>query len=249
MSLVLPPSSGLKLHLAAWEPNTAQGAPLYSGAFMPSWKNRGSGVADAAQASTAHQPQWKAAINRWPSVGFDGVSDRLDLSGSNSTLKFIHETAVFDIFIAIRASQNKYGNIIGNADGNSEQGFLIDRTHVAPGAPLVFYLWCNGTYVSFVTGNYMSASFESGVANKMLFRGAGVGTNLKASNDFVTIYSETATIPALPVGNATRDAQVGAQNSANFFGGEIMDVLIYNRNLSAGELTTMATYFMERYGI
>lgn len=255
MSLSLPPSSGLKLHLAAWEPNTAQGAPLYSGAFMSTWKNRGSGVADATQASSAHQPQWKAARNRWPAVQFDSVSDRFDLASSDSTLKFIHETGIFDIFLAVRPSVNKAMVVLGNAYNTGDLGFVVERNHGVVTSPLNFYLFLGpGVYRVINTANYFSASFEPGIVNKMLFRCAGVGTRLQASNDFTTIHSTTgagtgAVLPTLPVGNATGDCQIGAQGSANFFGGDILDVAIYTRNLTTSELVTMATYFSERYGI
>lgn len=248
--MALPPSSGLVLHLAAWEPNGNQGSGLVSGSFMSTWKNRGSGVADAVQASSAHQPCWKAAENRWPAVQFDSVSDRFDLPGSASTLKFLHETAVFDIFIAVRGAVNKYGVIFGGAFNGGDRGVLIERSHTEAGAPLTFYLFMGASgYRVLPAGNYFNASLEPGKANKVLFRAAGVGSQVQASNDLETFFSAGAAIPALPVGDATTDAQIGAYGSSHFLGGEILDILIYNRNLTAGELITMDTYFSERYGI
>ncbi len=254
MSLVLPPSSGLQLHLAAWEPNTAQGAPLYSGAFMPSWKNRGSGVADAAQASSENQPQWKAAQNRWPVVQFDGVSDRFGIASSTTTLAFIHETGLFDIILAIRPAANRAAVVAGNAYSGGETGFTLERVYQVEGAPLNFYVFCGvDSYRVFTSGNYFSAPCEPGQARKYLFRGRGPNTQLQASPDLATIYTSigaTGLLPAtLPVGPATYDTQIGAINGANFFGGEIMDFMVYDRNLSSGELATMVTYFNERYGI
>jgi hypothetical protein len=87
-----------------------------------------------------------------------------------------------------------------------------------------------------------------------MFRAAGVGSRIQSSANFSTFFSTSgggagAVLPTLPTGNCTFPAQIGATNSNYFFGGEILDVCIYNRNLSAGELTTMATYFSERYGI
>lgn len=257
MALSLPPSSGLALHLAAWEPNGLEGAGLVSGSFMSTWKNRGSGVADAVQATSAHQPQWKAARNRWPAVQFDSVSDRVDIPSGDSTLKFVHETAVFDFFVAIRGAVNKYGAIIGNAFNLGDMGFLIERAHNIAGAPLTFYLFLGaGTYRAFAMSTYFLTppSFEPGRAAKMLFRCAGIGSRLQASADFTTFLSTTGggagdVIPALPVGNSTLGVQVGATNSNYFFGGEILDLALYSRNLSAGELATMSAYFSERYGI
>lgn len=258
MALSLPPSSGLALHLAAWEPNGNEGAGLVSGSFMPTWKNRGSGVADASQATAANQPQWKSARNRWPAVQFDSVSDRFDIPSSDSTLKFVHETGVFDIFVALRGAVNKYGVIIGNAFNTGDLGFLVERTHNVANAPLTFYLFLGpGTFRVLPTNSYFvpaPPSFEPGRANKMLFRAAGVGSRLQASNDFSLFYTTTGgasggPLPALPVGNATNVATVGSYGAAHFFGGEILDVAIYDRNLSAGELVTMSAYFSERYGI
>lgn len=258
MALSLPPTSGLALHLAAWEPNGNEGAGIESGAYMATWKNRGSGVADASQATRTHQPQWKAARNRWPAVQFDGVSDRLDISGSASTLKFIHETGVFDIFLTLRGQVNKYGAVIGNSFNVGDLGFYVERVHNVVGAPLTFYLFLGpGVFRSFATSTYYvpaAPSFEPGRANKVLFRAAGVGSRIQSSADFSTFFTTSgggagAALPTLPVGNATFDAQVGATSSNYFLGAEFLDIAIYNRNLSAGELTTMGTYLSERYGV
>jgi len=255
VTLRLPPTSGLKLHLAAWQPNGIEGAGLVSGQGMATWTNRGTGVADGVQNNTAHQPQWKAARNRWPAVQFDSVSDRIDIPSSASTLAFIHETAVFDIFLAFRPSANKAMLVCGNAYNTGDKGFVVERNQTIVGSPITFYLFLGpGEFRSFTTNNFFTASFEPGVANKLLFRAAGVGSRLQGSNDFETIYSTTgngtgATLPTLPTGDATADCQIGAQNSANFYGGEILDVAIYNRNLSTVELNTMSAYFNERYGI
>jgi hypothetical protein len=252
VALSLPPSSGLALHLAAWEPNGNEGAGLVSGSFMPTWKNRGSGVADAAQATSAHQPQWKAARNRWPAVQFDSVSDRFDIPSSDSTLKFIHETGVFDIFVALRGSVNKYGVILGNGFNPGDLGFLLERVHNVARAPLTFYLWLGASFRVHPTNSFhvpTPPSFEPGVANKLLVRCAGVGTQIQSSANFSTFFSGGGALPALPTGNASNITTVGGYGSNYFFGGELLDVAIYNRNLSAGELTTMSTYFSERYGV
>ncbi len=253
--MIAVPSNGLKLHLASWYPNAAEGAPLSSGSFLSSWANRGSGVADAAQASTAHQPQWKAS-GASRAVQFDSVSDRLDIASSASTLAFIHTTGIFDIFFCARASSNKPAVLGGSAYNTGDKGWLIERTHNVTSAPLTFYLFLGpGTYRTFPVVNYFLASFDAGVPNKILFRGQGVGTRLQAATgDFTTIYSTSgggaaAVLPTLPSGDATNDTQIGAQGSGNFFGGDIFDVAIFSRNLATAELETMAAYFSERYGI
>lgn len=253
--MISVPSYGLKLHLAAWYPNAAEGAPLVSGAPLATWANRGSGVSDATQASTAHQPRWKAAGNL-RAVQFDSVSDRLDVASSDSTLAFIHTTGVFDIFLCLRASSNKAGVVCGSAYNTGDKGFLVERTHTTVGSPLTLYLFLGpGEYRTYPTANYFAASFEPGVSNKILFRGQGEGTRLQASTgDFATITptaggGSAAALPALPTGNATNPLQIGAQGGGNFFGGDIFDVAIFNRNLSTSELVTMKNYFAERYTV
>lgn len=255
----LPPSSGLALHFAAWEPNGLEGAGLSSGDFLTTWKNRGTlGVADASQATRANQPMWKTARSRWPAVQFDSVSDRFDIPGSNSTLKFVHETGVFDLFLTLRGGVNKYGVVIGNSFNVGDLGFLVERVHNVAGAPLTFYLFLGaGNYRAFAMSTYYvpaAPSFEPGCASKVLFRGSGVGTRLQSSSDFSTFFTTSGggsgdVLPALPTGNATQTAQVGGIGSNYFFGGEVLDIALYNRNLSAGELTTMTTYLNERYGV
>lgn len=251
MPLSFPPTSGLVLHLAAWEPNGSQGAGLLSGGPMASWKNRGSGVADATQATAANQPTWKAAANRWPAVSFDSISDRFTLPSSAATLKFIHETGVFDMFVCARASKNAYGVIAGSAFNGGELGFLLER-QANPEAYLQLYLFLGASgfrsHSTYGLGT-PNRNFEAGVVNKMLFRSTGIGAQIQSSSGFVSFTSGGGTLPALPVGNATNDTTVGSYGAAQFYGGELLDFAIYNRNLSAGELTTMSTYFSERYGV
>lgn len=256
MALTLPPASGLRLHFAAWQPNGTEGAGLVSGSSLATWKNRGS-TSDAI-ASEPNQPTWKSDYNRWPAVNFDSVSDIMTVPGSISSLNFIHETAVFDIFVAVRGAVNKYGVIAGNAFNLTDTGFLIERVHNVAGAPLTFYLFLGpgGGYRYFPTSGYwlpVHPSFEPGVANKMLFRCSGVGTRLQASQDFSTFFTTSgggagAAVATVPTGNATLETSIGGVGGSYFYGGEIMDVIIYDRNLSAGELSTMSTYFSERYG-
>lgn len=254
--MTTPPASGLKLHLASWDPNGNDGAGLGSGSYMATWKNRGSGVADAAQAASANQPQWKAHETDF-AVQFDSVSDTFSIASSTSTLKFIHETATFDIFLALRGGCSKYSVPIGNAYGTSDLGFFVERNINVSPAPLTFWLMLGGgAYRIFQTATYFTPtpSFDLGVASKILFRCAGVGSRLSASVDFSTFVQTSGTgvsgtIPTLPTGDATNNTQLGALNGAHYFGGDFLDVAIYNRNLSAGELTTMATYFSERYGL
>lgn len=250
MSLALPPSSGLALHLAAWWPNAEGGAGLQHGQGLPSWKNRGSGVADATQATAAHQPTFKTTSTRWPAVAFDSISDRLTVASSASTLKALHETATFDVFVCLRAAKNTYGVVAGSAFNSGESGFLLERNHLPVGS-LAFWLFCGGSGYricnTFSLG-VPDSDFEPGVVNKMLFRGAGSGVALSASQDFTTFLSGGGAVPALPTGNMTNDLSIGAFSGAHFFGGDLLDLAIYTRNLSAGELATMATYYSERYG-
>jgi hypothetical protein len=238
----------LVLHLAAWNPNTYEGGgqSLLSEGFIGTWKNLGSGVADAIQAS-GNQPQWKAYGSNF-AVQFDGVSNLLEMASSASTLKFIHETAIFDIFVAARGGTSKNSVIIGNAYTTSEKGFIVERTGTAAGGYLTFWLWLGGAFRAFQTSSYLSPipSFEIGTANKVLFRGNG--TNLQGSANLSTITNGPS-LPALPVGDATYACQIGAMNGQYFYGGDILDIAIYNRNLSAGELTTMSDYYSERYGL
>lgn len=225
---------------------------------MATWKNRGTGVADGTQATATNQPTWKSAANRWPAVGFDGVADRFDLVGSESSLKWVHETGVFDLVVALRGGVNKYSAIIGNAFNVGDLGFLVERVHNIAGAPLTFYLFLGpGVYRAHATSTYhvpAAPSFEPGKTAKVLFRGSGVGTRLQSSADFSTFFTSSGggpgdVLPALPVGNATLAAQVGAAGNNYFFNGEILDVALYDRNLSVGELATMATYLNERHGV
>jgi hypothetical protein len=252
MALSLPPSSGLKLHLASWQPNGLDGAGLISGSPMATWKNRGSGVADAIQTTPTNQPTWKSAANRWPAVAFDSVADRFDLPGSDGTLRWVHETGVFDLFVALRGAVNKYGVVFGNGFNPGDLGFLLERTHNVARAPLTFYLWLGSSFRAHPTNSFhvpAPPSFEPGVANKLLIRCAGVGTQIQSSANFSTFFAGGGVLPALPTGPATNVATIGSYGANHFLGGEILDVALYDRNLSSGELTIMATYFAERHGI
>lgn len=242
------PSTGLKLHLAAWNPNGNEGAGLVSGSFLPTWTNLGSGVGDAAQASTAHQPQWKAkGVHR--AVQFDSVSDRLEIASSDSTLSFIHTTGIFDISVVARGAANKYGVIIGSAYNTGDKGILLERNFDQLGAPLTLWFFGGASgFKLFQTASYLSPtpSFEPGKISKVLFRGNG--THLQGSADYSTVVTGPA-LGTLPTGSATNTLQVGAFNGAHFYAGDILDIAIYSRNLSASELTTVSTYLNERYGV
>ena len=192
----------------------------------------------------------KASLSRSAVVAFDGTSDTMALPSSDSTLAFLHTSAVFDIFVCARAKRNKYGVLCANSFNPPDKGITIDRdpnTH-----ELTLFIWMAGVFKSLPTSSYFpdsSAKFLPGIANKLLFRSQGTGTVLSASANFVNFYGGVGALPALPVGNATAPMTIGSYAAGNFLDFDLHDLLIYNRNLSSGELVTMGTYFSERYGV
>lgn len=188
-----------------------------------------------AQATAANQPRYNTAdINALPSIQFDGVNDTLE-----NTLATSATNPVPGWFI-----------------------FAVVRNDVGTAVPVNSFdakaLWSDtGTYTALAFGNDKMISYQWGTGDQSArpntatatwaeAYGRHTGAIIKASWAKGAEASSAAANNAVVSGPTRLGANAAA---AAFFTGRIAEIVIYNRDLTAGELTSLQAYATARYGV
>lgn len=183
---------------------------------IPTWANRSdqnvsgaSIVAPTGVTNTFATPTLvKPCFRGRDAIAFNGNFDRMDMSGSASTLVTPHQTGLYEMMLGVNVQT--YGRnvgLMGNTISASEKGFELDITTTNKITFLI--VGGTGTVVTFKT---TSGEVNHGALSLINIHGNG-------TTNYISIdqaAEETSTIaPAqFGAGNATRDYMFGVQNSA-----------------------------------
>lgn len=239
-----PPQLGLQVWLGA---ERIAGA---NGDYVSTWYNGVSGGPNAVAAapSSFYAPGLKLASGQPACVQFDGVQDRLVLTGSAATLAFIHTTGLYDIFLVTRRRNNGIDAVpFANTNTTADKGLYFAFTDTG-----VQWVICAGG--SATVNHTVAYPATIGQVKKFQFRGDG--SNSKISADLSTFDTKAFTA-ALGSGNASADYELGSdrfgaslgEGGSEFYDGDIHCLLIYNRNLSAAEVATVRNYISRTFGV
>lgn len=233
------PSTGLVLALNAKELQyvTANGAHIHR------WVNAiGPKVAATAVGNTA--PHFvTSGVGGQPAVRFDGVNDFISLPSSG----FENFTAGMSLYVVMRPTVLQSGfKIVSLGNGAAQQNIVLGRAGSTAGLQY-FTDNTSGNVQWFNTPDGLSAGEsmlisvhqESGAANTLSFAEVG--------RDGVALNGQNVWVP--PV----------ASRGVNYLGksfweegllqGDVAEVLLYNRILTAGEQATVESYIAQKYGI
>ncbi len=225
----LPVKDGLNLWLDAADDTTFS---YSSGTTVSQWRDKSGLNNHVAQSIVANQPSRNSTKNSRKTVVFDGSNDNLFNSGN----VFPSNTTDYTkIAVVYQTSTATTGNIIssktGTAGGNYAHAFYFSGTNF-------IRLWHDTDFVisntalntntlGIVSGTYVNSS-GSGA---LYVNGAAAGTGTAANRNIV------------------RDIQIGGIVDCCFFTGEICEVLVFSRVLSATELKQVHTYLGQKWGI
>jgi len=230
------PSNGLVLALDA---STVPGG---DGATVSTWTSTTSTPMVASGSGSARPTLVSSGIGGVPSVRFDGVDDFLSLGSgfedfqSGISMFVVANPSVLQPAFKMLALGNGAGqqNVgLGRDGGNAGLQYFNTRT--------------NGDYGWFNTSSGLAAGVP---AVYSAVQGAGAVDALVPGSvlrNGVVIGSGNVFVP--PV--ATRGLNYIAKSywPEGLFQGDIAEVLLYNRTLSAAEQTTVNNYLLTKYGI
>ena len=225
----LPVKGGLVMWLDAADDTTFS---YSSGTVVSQWRDKSGLNNHVAQSTVANQPSRSSTKNSRKTVVFDGSNDNLFNSGN----VFPSNTADYTkIAVVFQTSTGSTGNVIssktGTAGSNFGHAFYF-------GNSTSIRLWHDTDFVvsnvalntntlGIISGTYVNSS-GSGA---LYVNGTAAGTGTAANRNIV------------------RDIQIGGIVDCCFFTGEICEVLVFSRVLSATELKQVHTYLGQKWGI
>jgi hypothetical protein len=244
---------------------TTGGSLVAADGAIARWEDKSGNARHATQSTEANRPVRKTSQkNGLDTILFDGSNDGLSISGSNSSLKFLHSTQN-TVFIVVRcgtsANPNFFGTILDSTNDLTSPGpgFLLlydDRNSVPRNDWLLCQIWNSGSsppdpYVAAVqsadtlTANtYLTLALTvdptSGTAaNRIKFRVNGGSAS--GSNTDTQTASTANSKGSFTIGST-------ATNSYPFLG-NIAEIIIYNAALSDASRALVESYLMTKWGI
>jgi hypothetical protein len=178
------------------------------------------------------------------SIVFDGVDDYVNDVGSVSTFSFIQNTGIFTIGMWIKpAVLNKTHYFLGNTPTSVEKGFYYGFNS-SNGLRFDIMRGNNSAVLIFTAANFISTTDWVNIT------AVGNGSTVTLYKNGSSFQTSTG-MSNFPTGDSTRVLNVGriTSYSSETFQGNISVSQIYNRALSADEVSQNFNALRGRYGI
>jgi hypothetical protein len=213
-----------------------------SGVFVTTWADQSGNGNDASQADPSSSPQFvDAVLNGKPVITFDGQHSFLSVAGQ------ILSSQQFSILAVVNdtrdPSDNRFREIISNWDPSNT-------------LPSVFFGTVNGNPVSArLTDNFggfdppynqQGAGTITDPTTHFIFTGVSGATDAMIYQNVDSIADKGSPLTTRAF---STPFVVGRQGSANneYWKGDIVELLVYDRELSADELAQNWNYLQQKY--
>lgn len=216
-------------------------AALGQGAAVSQWVDASTGANNASQANAATQPTVQLnQINGHATVRFDGSNDRLDLS----TNLFANSQYPLSVFIVLQ-SPDSSAHIIGT--GSSSAGYLTSYgggVTIVGGRPT---LKAN----SASSGLHLTSSAAANDNQPKVIAGVAGAGGSSLFLDGVLVAEGGANPNAYGYSKSAIGASDGSNSngSQDPFGGDIAEIIVYQRTLLTSERVQVEQYLGAKYGI
>lgn len=191
---------------------------------------------DATQDSSSSKPILVLnALNNLPAVSFDGSNDFLQFGSG-----FAGFSAGTDVFIVLKpTAANANARIFDFANGSTNNNISLTQPNNTDAS---FYVYNSSTPTSVTASNAVTLNDYQ----LLEVRHDGSGNAVIATNGVEKGQASVANI-----NNVSRTGNFLAKDYGNsaYFTGEIAEVLIYNRQLSASERNGVESYLRSRYAL
>ena len=211
---------------------------------VTTWENKVDGNT-VSQSSASQKPIFKTnIINGHPVVRFDGsndeltedTADMLDVNGLTGMTVFCVATNIAD------SVTDSFGTIISR-DGSGDRGFAVFTTDSGD---------LGGTLVA-ITSSTRALRDTSGsvyinpVILTSVYDGATNALDIYV-NGTLDNGGLSGSVPS-SIGNGGDILRLGATGFGENFNGDVAEILVYNRALTGGELTTVTDALKAKYNI
>ena len=228
-------TSGIQLYLDAADRNSYPGSGT-------TWRDLSSNGLTGTLTNGPTFSQSNAGV-----INFDSVDDYVENVGSTSSFSFIQNTGIYTISAWVKLNAlgtDRY--FLGNNDGTGAQkGFYLGyeassdriRLLISYADPSLYTLnTSTGPY--FTAGDWINVTcVGNGTSNQFYKNGSAIST--------------TVNFGTFSTGNSARTLAVGRINNfaSNTWNGGISSVMIYNRALTASEVSQNFNAMRGRFGV
>jgi fibronectin type 3 domain-containing protein len=232
------PAQGLVLALGASELAYTQA----SGSAVSTWPNA-AGPSIAATSIGSQTPTLiHSAINGQAAVRFDGVDDHLTLPSG-----FQDFTAGMSLYVVKRPSVLTPGfKIVALGNGAGQHNIVLGRAGSTSGLQY-FTTNAGGEYAWFNTPSGLAAGEASLVSVLQDGGSAGSLALAEVAKNGVALFAQQVFVPPVTVRSVN---YIGKSYWADgMFQGDIAEIVLYNRKLTAQEHANVQTYIANKYGL
>lgn len=212
---------------------------LADGDPVSSWSDLSGNSNHATQSTTAAKPLYKVNIaNGRPGVLFDGVDDYLSLAAGAYTAMLAGDKTVF--VAAKWAATGADKRLVSVSNAGASTRFALTHTT----GPVYQHFYTTGAAQANVTA---SAGAIPSTSVPQIVEAVQSGTSFIGRTNGTTIAAD----PANAGGEVAASGALGsnAAGSGGFANVYILDVIAYNRALSATEASAVRRYLGVRYGV
>jgi hypothetical protein len=243
-----PPSSGRVLWLKADDgPQNESGQTAASGAFVAKWLDKSGSGRNAVQTTSGQQPILvDSAIGGLPAVRFDGSDDWLtnttdDLAASGRPRTILAVGRV--------AKEGRGGALISFRRTTSDGGTVFAAQHINLGG--IYYVYSDG-----VNGAGNSTlpidrfrSLHEPFVTSFVSRGTGNKLLVTVNGQDQPVSQPGAIGPDAGAAGFTIGSREDIPPGAQCWAGDLAEILVYDRELSADDLKGAGAYLATKYAL
>jgi hypothetical protein len=244
---------------------TTGGSLVAADGAVARWQDKSGNNRHFTQATSNKRPLRKTAQqNGFDLLRFDGSNDNMTVSGSASSLKFLHsaDSTIFVVYNWTETTQTLPFLLAtafndGSVDGSVGAGIRL-RNDFGAATPYAKLQWLaigtgNGTRINSYTGDNSYPLSSLG----LLTLSSSVGASAEADrsvfrrNGVVRSKTNAADNSSVNTANSTYDLQLCTEGAVNglFAKADIAEIIIYNAVLSDANRAAVESYLMSKWAI
>ncbi|MFN0018693.1 MAG: DUF1549 domain-containing protein [Pirellulaceae bacterium] len=243
-----PPRKNLALWLRADSGVlNSSGQPATNGAAVTTWRDQSDSKREAVQADANKQPVYIAqGTGGLPALRFDGSNDLL----TNDKDILVESGKERTIFVVGRAAKEGHGGCVFCFRRSTEGGGTVFAVQHGVFAG-VYYVYSDGINSSGNTGVSIERrkTIDEPFVSAFVSRGGGEKLQLAVNGETQPLSQPGAVGPDAGAAGFTvgsrEDIPPGGQN----WQGDLSEILVYDRALSAEELTATGSYLATKYAL
>lgn len=217
----------------------ADNGPIKSGTSVTQWNDVSGNSYNATQSTGAQQPTFNSTGigGSKPSITFDGTADNMAVP--SGLADFTQGASVFVVTKPSSLSAGKRFFDFGN--GGSNNNIWLQESGTS-GAGFYVLTGSSSKKVEVSTG-----ALSTSVTQVLSAVHNGTGTGTLYSNGVQ--LAQDATMGTIPNVSRTQNFLGKANGSANWFAGDIAEMIVYNKGLSLAQRAAVEGYLYQRYGM